>query len=247
MKKTIQVFSGEKIGKIKKVNGGNLAPAIVNEKAGGSIRKEFGELHLPLTRLHDAPLENAGTRLVDVPLIFANFHADPDDPRNYYFKQTDDYLKNCIELGTSIYYRLGTSIEHGIHKYFLDPPEARQWIEIVSHIIRHYTEGWADGFRYDIRYWEIWNEPECTDRDGLHLPVRSGLALRNDIGRILAVGDDLPGDFQHIVPNCGRNESDPAVRLGFILSPSSAIASTMTVSAPGPPAVTVFPAFASVT
>ncbi len=196
MKKTIQVFSGEKIGKIKKVNGGNLAPAIVNEKAGGSIRKEFGELHLPLTRLHDAPLENAGTRLVDVPLIFANFHADPDDPRNYYFKQTDDYLKNCIELGTSIYYRLGTSIEHGIHKYFLDPPDARQWIEIVSHIIRHYTEGWADGFRYDIRYWEIWNEPECTDRDGLHLMWNGTLEEFNDFYAVTAT--ELKKRFPHL-------------------------------------------------
>lgn len=169
MLEKIRVFTNEQNGKIKKVNGGNLAPGIVNEKAGSCIRKEFGELHLPITRLHDAPLENAGARLVDVPQIFANFHADAGDPRNYYFKQTDDYLKNCIDLGTDIYYRLGTSIEHGFNKYFLDPPEPGQWIEIVSHIIRHYTEGWADGFHFDIKYWEIWNEPECTDRDGLHL------------------------------------------------------------------------------
>ena len=27
-------------------------------------------------------------------------------------------------------------------------------------IVRHYNEGWAGGFRYGIRYWEIWNEPE---------------------------------------------------------------------------------------
>ncbi len=31
---------------------------------------------------------------------------------------------------------------------------------ICEHIIRHYTEGWADGFHYKIRYWEIWNEPD---------------------------------------------------------------------------------------
>ena len=54
-------------------------------------------------------------------------------------------------------------------------------------------------------------------RTDAQLPVRSCLALRDDIGRILAVGDDLPGDFQHIVPNCGRNESDPAVRLVLVI------------------------------
>ena len=28
----------------------------------------------------------------------------------------------------------------------------------------HYTEGWADGYNYKIRYWEIWNEPEVQDK-----------------------------------------------------------------------------------
>ena len=31
---------------------------------------------------------------------------------------------------------------------------------ICEHIIAHYNEGWADGFYWNIRYWEIWNEPE---------------------------------------------------------------------------------------
>ena len=35
-----------------------------------------------------------------------------------------------------------------------------KWAEICEHIIRHYNEGWADGFYYNIEYWEIWNEPD---------------------------------------------------------------------------------------
>ncbi len=27
-------------------------------------------------------------------------------------------------------------------------------------ILRHYNEGWADGFHHNIRYWEVWNEPK---------------------------------------------------------------------------------------
>jgi len=30
----------------------------------------------------------------------------------------------------------------------------------VARVPRHYNEGWADGFTYGIKYWEIWNEPE---------------------------------------------------------------------------------------
>lgn len=131
------------------------------EMPAANIRESFSRLNIPITRLHDAPLENAGMRVVDIPLIFANFHADANDPRNYYFDQTDDYIRNCVESGTQVYYRLGTSIEHSRNKYFTDPPsDAGKWIDVVSNVIRHYTEGKWNGYRYDIEYWEIWNEPD---------------------------------------------------------------------------------------
>lgn len=36
---------------------------------------------------------------------------------------------------------------------------------ICEHIMRHYLEGWADGYRYDMEYWEIWNEPDGAADD----------------------------------------------------------------------------------
>jgi hypothetical protein len=158
----IKVHTETVIGNIKKLNGGNLAPPISNVKTGYDVRKEFQELNMPLTRLHDAPLDNPGCRLIDIPCIFANFHADENDERNYYFKQSDDYIRCCIdECETAGYYQLGASIEHSEKKYFVAPPEdTGKWINIASNIIRHYTEGWANGFHYSILYWEIWNEPE---------------------------------------------------------------------------------------
>ena len=158
----IRIHAGETTGRIRPVNGGNLAPPLEDEEQPGEgIREAFRAMNVPITRLHDAPLENPGMRLVDMPLIFANETADTDDPGNYYFAQTDDYIRGCIECGTAVYYRLGTSIEHGSHKYFTHPPkDIRRWIDIASNIIRHYTEGKWNGFHYDIRYWEIWNEPD---------------------------------------------------------------------------------------
>ncbi len=35
----------------------------------------------------------------------------------------------------------------------------------------HYTEGWADGFRYDMEYWEIWNEADGMLDDSPHKPT----------------------------------------------------------------------------
>ena len=40
------------------------------------------------------------------------------------------------------------------------PEDAAKWARICANIVRHYNEGWADGFHYGITYWEIWNEPD---------------------------------------------------------------------------------------
>ncbi len=157
----ITVEPGVSAGKIRRLNGVNLAPPLFGRMAGRILDEPFRALKIPVARLHDAPLDNPGMRLVDIQHIFGNFRADPADPDNYYFDQTDDYIANCLALGTQVSYRLGTSIEHSTRKYYAYPPaDIRQWIEISDRIIRHYNEGWNHGYNFGIRYWEIWNEPD---------------------------------------------------------------------------------------
>ena len=89
-----------------------------------------------------------------------NFSADPEGPANYDFRRTDDYILSIVNVGAKIVYRLGTSIEHTKTKYFIHPPEDfNKWSRICINIIIHYNQGWANGFHYGIKYWEIWNEP----------------------------------------------------------------------------------------
>ena len=69
--------------------------------------------------------------------------------------------------GTQVYYRLGASIEHWSKKYgILPPPDFAKWARICEHVIMHYNEGWANGFHWNIEYWEIWNEPDLDPDDG---------------------------------------------------------------------------------
>ena len=150
-------YSGS-AGKIRPLNGGNLGPSL---KDGEEQRADFKKLEIPLTRLHDVPLANPGMRLVDVHQIFGNWNADPDDPDNYYFEQTDEYIRRLIEDGCPVMYRLGPSIENFLPHYYAFPPkDFNKWTQICLHIIRHYSQGWADGMHAGIRYWEIWNEPD---------------------------------------------------------------------------------------
>ena len=85
----------------------------------------------------------------------------PSRPSSYHFAPTDDYLKSILAVGSGVMYRLGESIEHTPRKYYVHkPPDYDQWAKICLGIIRHYNEGWADGFRFNLRYFEIWNEAE---------------------------------------------------------------------------------------
>lgn len=121
------------------------------------------EAGIPYSRLHDVGGEYGGGRYVDVPNIFRCFEADENDPQNYDFTFTDVLIRGLVEAGVEPYFRLGVTIEnyYKIKPYRIDPPkDYEKWARICEHIIRHYTEGWANGFHEKITYWEIWNEPE---------------------------------------------------------------------------------------
>ncbi len=118
------------------------------------------------TRTHDWALWNNGQRIVDTHFIFPLMHLDPKDPKNYYFKATDEALRLSKDLGLKILYRLGSSIEHtdGVHFNVLDPEDHEKYAEVLAGIMRHYLKGWAGGFEWSDAFqgWEIWNEPDGT-------------------------------------------------------------------------------------
>jgi hypothetical protein len=154
----ITVDFAKPAGKIKPLHGVNNGPLAVGENPDLSVY--HAEAAFPHTRLHDCRWP--APDVVDVPCIFPIFDADPDDPKNYCFAKTDDYLAAILKNKSQIIYRLGTSIEIKT-KYFIHPPkDFPKWAKICVNIIRHYNEGWANGFRHNIRYWEIWNEPEIN-------------------------------------------------------------------------------------
>ena len=129
--------------------------------AGGmtNLTEEYREIGVPAVRLHDTDWPYPPC--VDVYQIFRDFSKDENDPANYDFLLTDQYLAAIHASGAEIVYRLGTSIEHIQNRRFVYAPQDNaKWARVAEKIIRHYNEGWADGYHYNIRFWEIWNEPE---------------------------------------------------------------------------------------
>ena len=141
------------------MNGVNNGPLTCNFSE--DARPWFKEARIPFSRLHDTEYPFGGSEFVDVHCLFKNFNCDENDPANYTFTLTDEYLKAIDECGTKIIYRLGSSIEHQpVKVYTAKPADYLKWARICEHIIMHYNEGWANGLHLGIEYWEIWNEPE---------------------------------------------------------------------------------------
>jgi len=150
--------------KIKPMHAIGQPPAYAGkEGVGAGLFHYMEEAAIPYSRLHDFRYPFGGHHYVDVPNIFPDFDADADDPASYDFTFTDLLLEKLNWYHMEPFYRLGISIENAanIKAYHVFPPkDFQKWAVICEHIIRHYNEGWADGFHYGIRYWEIWNEPD---------------------------------------------------------------------------------------
>ena len=153
------------VGEMKKLHGVGQPPFTGVSFHMFQYLKAFD---CPFSRLHDVQGVYGGGRWVDIPNLFRNFDADPEDPASYDFAFTDLLMQALVKAGIEPFFRLGVTIENQcrIKSYRIDPPkDPLQWAKICEGVIRHYNEGWANGFHMNIRYWEIWNEP-----DNSHIP-----------------------------------------------------------------------------
>ncbi len=166
----IEIDISKKYGKFKPLNATNGGPWH-NRRTNKMYRSNFIEYKaakIPYSRNHDLAVHTVygGPYSHDITCIFPDFNADPYDPASYDFACTDEDILVCLEAGTKTFFRLGQTIEHQIKKHGTIPPkDFKKWAIICEHIIRHYNEGWANGFNLDFEYWEIWNEPDLDEED----------------------------------------------------------------------------------
>ena len=168
---TLKFDINTKYGKFKILNATNGGPwhkRHANDQYRSNL-EDYKLARIPYQRCHDSAVCGiyGGPYSYDITCIFPNFDAEPEDPASYDFECTDEAILVCLEAGTKTFFRLGQTIEHQIKKHGTIPPkDLKKWAVICEHIIRHYTEGWANGFYHDMPYWEIWNEPDLDRDDG---------------------------------------------------------------------------------
>ncbi|MBQ6914307.1 MAG: right-handed parallel beta-helix repeat-containing protein [Kiritimatiellae bacterium] len=148
-------------GRIKPVNGVGQPP--IQGYTGYGMFHYLKEAGIPYSRLHDVGGAFGKNIFVDIPSLFRDFDADETDPKNYDFAFTDLMLEQLVANGVEPYFRLGVTIENraDVRAYRVLPPkDYAKWARICEHVVRHYTEGWAGGYKWKISHWEIWNEAD---------------------------------------------------------------------------------------
>ena len=142
-----------------------------NRKATSLILSNFEDYkkaRIPYARNHDMGCTSwyGGPYAHDITKIYRNFDADEYLPSSYDFACTDESILTTLDAGTETFFRLGESAESIITPHALIPPkDFEKWARICEHIIRHYNEGWANGYNLNITYWEIWNEADLRHED----------------------------------------------------------------------------------
>lgn len=96
-----------------------------------------------------------------------NEDFEPDNPTHYNWFATDSVIANFDEINCDIYFRLGTSYPN--ENYVIQPADPpldpdglnfTNFAELCKRTVMHCNGDWSNGLNKDIRYWEIWNEPE---------------------------------------------------------------------------------------
>ena len=159
----IAVDFGTETGRIRpELHSSGFGPTICSQTA--QDLEDVKSMGFAFARTHDWALINPNERVCDYFHVFPLMHLDAKDPANYVFGPTDHLLmRTREEAGLDVFFRLGTSIEHSgpkVHFNSLIPEDFDKVAEIFAGTVRHYNRGWADGHEWNIRYWEIWNEPD---------------------------------------------------------------------------------------
>jgi xylan 1,4-beta-xylosidase len=161
-------------GTLRPFNGATGAPGA--EFAGRTdevkidISEAYKKARIDLIRTHDAfgagdidaKFDTSKTFSVSIPSgrdalnIFPDMGADADNPKSYNFSPTDRLIASIKGVGAETIFRIGRSI--GADP--TPPADLDKYAQIARHIVLHYNQGWSHGFRYGLRYWEVWNEPD---------------------------------------------------------------------------------------
>ena len=155
IKRTVNIDFSKKIGKIKPVNCLNNGP-LFGMDLDLDFTEQYSGIKPPFIRLSNIEYPYTSSRFLDIHCIFPDMELDERFEASYNFGPTDRYIAAVRATGADLFLRLGESPEAYEVKRYTSPPRDKEKIaRIFERIIAHYNKGWANGFKYNIKYVEI--------------------------------------------------------------------------------------------
>jgi xylan 1,4-beta-xylosidase len=157
----IEVDASAPIGSIRALQGVDGLP--MGTDAGGlgiadgpDLRQRWKDARVNAVRTY---IWHARLDTVDNPgSLFPRWSADADDPASYNFAAADAAVRASREIGADILFTIASAIPQNTRP----PADLPRYAQVVQHIVRHFCAGWANGFDFAVRYWEIGDEPDLN-------------------------------------------------------------------------------------
>ena len=184
---------GAAAGAIQPLRGINVGP--LGNFAFPNLTSAYQDRAINLIRTHDfqGPLDMS-TMYPDRsknPALASSFNFT--GMVGFEFHSSDDTYRSIVDNGFEPYLRLGDSFSNAT------PPTVSQypnWEQAALQVIRHYREGAMNGFTSNLRYIEIWNEPNnqafwpppSTSADYFKLYTETASLLKTAIPALMVGG-----------------------------------------------------------
>ena len=163
IKRSVNIDFAKKVDKIKPVNGLNNGPAFGLD-LNIDFSEQYKEMRCPIVRVSGIEEPYASSRYLDIHCIFPDMNLDERFEASYNFAPTDRYLEKIKQTGAAIFLRLGESREpYEVKKYTRPTRDYAKIARVCEKIIAHYNKGWARGFKYNIKYVEIFSDVDTYE------------------------------------------------------------------------------------
>lgn len=163
IKRTVNIDFSKKVGKLKPVNCLNNGP-LFGIDLDSDFTEQYKEMRPQYVRLSGIESPYQSSRFLDIHCIFPDMDLDERFEASYNFAPTDKYIASVKECGADLFLRLGESSEpYEVKKYTRPPRDYGKISRICEKIIAHYNKGWANGYKYNIKYVEIMCEADTEE------------------------------------------------------------------------------------
>ncbi|MBF0565342.1 MAG: hypothetical protein HQK89_08870 [Nitrospirae bacterium] len=149
---TRKITIGKETGKtLRQLTGVNTGPYASGDQGNPPLDTQYKQIGVTMVRTHgfEGPF--------DMYEIYHDHTKDPNDEKSFNFTNSDVRYRSIANNGHELYLRVGDGWNNPTPP---EPEHLDNYVTAMVNVVRHYKSGKWNGYTGNIRYVEIWNEPD---------------------------------------------------------------------------------------